>query len=132
PHQYTFLQHLLPLNRATSWAAFALGVSQLAFVYNWFHSLFRGAKATDNPWQVGTLEWTVSSPPPHYNFDEIPTVRRGPHELSDPGFGKLLGRDWVSQSEILPDVAGSISLPESSPAAPAGAPLAAVMARREE
>jgi cytochrome c oxidase subunit I len=132
PHQYTFLQHLLPINRATSWAAFALGASQLAFVYNWFHSIFRGARAADNPWQVGTLEWTVSSPPPHYNFEQIPTVRRGPHELSDPRIDALLGRDWVNQAEILPDVAGPPSLPGSSPSAASGAPFAALMARKED
>jgi len=132
PHQYTFLQHLLPLNRATSWAAFALGLSQLVFVYNWFHSLFRGATAGDNPWQVGTLEWTVSSPPPHYNFEEIPTVWRGPHELSDPRIKELLGRDWVSQTEILPDATGPLTPPEPSPATAAGEPLGALMARKED
>jgi cytochrome c oxidase subunit I len=101
PHQYTFLQHLLPLSRATSWAAFALGLSQLVFVYNWFHSMFWGTRAGDNPWQVGTLEWTVASPPPHGNFGAIPIVRRGPHEYSSPRVKELLGRDWISQTEIL-------------------------------
>jgi cytochrome c oxidase subunit 1 len=102
PHQYTFLQHILPLNRATSWAAFALGLSQLFLVYNWFNALIRGPKAEDNPWQVGTLEWTVSSPPPHYNFEEIPTVLRGPHEYADPEVIARLGRDWLGQTEVLP------------------------------
>jgi cytochrome c oxidase subunit I len=102
-HQYTFLQHLWPLNRATSWAAFALALSQLVFVYNWFHSLRQGARAKDNPWEVGTLEWTVSSPPPHYNFQELPIVRRGPHEFSNPRIKAQLGSDWIGQSESLPD-----------------------------
>jgi cytochrome c oxidase subunit 1 len=113
PHQYTFLQHILPLNRATSWAAFALGLSQLFFVYNWFNSLVRGPRAEDNPWKVGTLEWTVSSPPPHYNYKEIPTVLRGPHEYADPKVIELLGRDWLGQTEVLPE------LPPSAAGAPA-------------
>jgi cytochrome c oxidase subunit 1 len=32
----------------------------------------KGAKAPDNPWGGKTLEWTISSPPPHENFEEIP------------------------------------------------------------
>ena len=110
------------------------------FVYNWFHSLVRGARASANPWQVGTLEWTVASPPPHYNFDEIPIVRRGPHELSDPRLKALLGRDWVSQTEIVPDAVGVSAPPEPVPSAVAanvaGAatpaePLAALLASKE-
>jgi cytochrome c oxidase subunit 1 len=120
PHQYTFLQHLLPLNRATSWAAFALGASQLIFVFNWFRSIWWGVKAEDNPWKVGTLEWTISSPPPNYNYKVIPTVLRGPHEYSDPKIRELLGRDWVSQTEILPGEeppADAEAKPEAAPAA---------------
>jgi cytochrome c oxidase subunit 1 len=32
-----------------------------------------------------TLEWQVSSPPPVFNFDEIPTVVAGPYEYGLPG-----------------------------------------------
>ena len=101
PYQYTFLKHLLELNRWTSFAAFALGLFQLPFIYNWFVSMFRGRRAEPNPWQVGTLEWTVSSPPPVHNFEEVPTVHRGPHEYADPEVKRRLGRDWVGQSEDL-------------------------------
>ena len=38
------------------------------------HSLFRGEKAPANPWGAATLEWQCSSPPPHNNFDDPPTV----------------------------------------------------------
>ena len=103
---YAFLEHLLPLNKATTWAAFALGISQLLFVYNWFWSMFKGEKAEDNPWDVGTLEWTVPSPPPMHNYDPIPIVVRGPHEYSDPKVAEALGRDWLGQSELLPGEEG--------------------------
>jgi cytochrome c oxidase subunit 1 len=105
PYQYEFLRRLLPLNRWTSYAAFALGLSQLLFVYNFFHALLAGKKAEANPWQVGTLEWTLApSPPPHDNFAAEPFVVRGPHELSHPQVVARLGRDWIGQAEVVAGV----------------------------
>lgn len=43
-------------------------------------SVFKGAKAEDNPWGGTTLEWQIPSPPPLENFDKIPQVERGPYE----------------------------------------------------
>jgi cytochrome c oxidase subunit I+III len=37
-------------------------------------SYFRGEPAGDDPWHGPTLEWTVPSPPPEYNFAVVPTV----------------------------------------------------------
>ncbi|HET6281549.1 MAG TPA: cbb3-type cytochrome c oxidase subunit I [Polyangia bacterium] len=102
PSVYDFLKPLLPLNKFISHAAFTLGAAQLLFVVNFFWSLARGRRAPDNPWQVGTLEWTVASPPPHHNFDELPVVLHGPHELNNPAVTKALGKDWLAQNEILP------------------------------
>jgi cytochrome c oxidase subunit I len=102
PSAYDFLKPLLKLNRGISHAAFLLGAAQLIFVVNFFWSLARGRKADANPWQVGTLEWTVPSPPPHHNFDRIPVVRQGPHELGNPRVIEALGRDWLAQDEELP------------------------------
>jgi cytochrome c oxidase subunit 1 len=59
--------------------------AQVIFIYNFFHSLFRGEKACKNPWKANTLEWTAESPPPHGNWQELPTVYRGPYEYSVPG-----------------------------------------------
>jgi cytochrome c oxidase subunit 1 len=103
PFQYTFLEHLQGLNKGTSHIAFLLGIGQLAFILNIFYSVFKGAKAEKNPWEVGTLEWTeCDSPPVYHNFDRVPTVLRGPHEYNHPEVLKKLKRDWVSQTEQLP------------------------------
>jgi heme/copper-type cytochrome/quinol oxidase subunit 1 len=37
-------------------------------IVSWAH----GPRAEANPWRALTLEWQVSSPPPIFNFDEIP------------------------------------------------------------
>jgi cytochrome c oxidase subunit 1 len=49
-------------------------VSMFLFVLNVGLSLFRGARAPDNPWGAATLEWSVASPPPPYNFLALPVV----------------------------------------------------------
>jgi hypothetical protein len=52
---------------------------------------------------VPTLEWSATgSPPPFHNFDRIPEVVRGPHELGDPEVKRLTGRDFAGQAEALP------------------------------
>jgi cytochrome c oxidase subunit I len=43
------------------------------------HARFKGKKADANPWGGVTLEWTIPSPPPHENFDVIPTITHGPY-----------------------------------------------------
>jgi cytochrome c oxidase subunit 1 len=107
PYQYTFLEHLLPLNRAVSIIAFILFAVQVIFVINFVKSMFAGEKAAQNPWAVPTLEWTnAPSPPLHHNFDVIPTVVRGPHEIGNPEVIRRLGRDWIGQTEELPPETG--------------------------
>jgi len=48
---------------------------------NLFRSLFRGAPASDNPWEANTLEWKTASPPPTDNFAEIPVVSAWPYNF---------------------------------------------------
>ena len=54
--------------------SFLLAVSVLVFLHNVFRSLRKGERAGNDPWDGRTLEWSIPSPPPHYNFAEIPTV----------------------------------------------------------
>jgi len=55
-----------------------------------------GKKASDNPWEATTLEWTTATPPPHDNFGGYtPTVYNGPYEYSVPG----APRDYVMQND---------------------------------
>jgi cytochrome c oxidase subunit 1 len=59
-------------NIVVSFGAFFLGASILLFLYNVAQSLRKGEIAGDNPWDAATLEWATSSPPPVYNFAQIP------------------------------------------------------------
>ncbi len=72
-------------NLVISIASFMLGISSLIFLYNMVSSWRSGPRATANPWKALTLEWQVSSPPPIFNFDHIPTVVGGPYEYGVPG-----------------------------------------------
>ena len=49
--------------------------------YNLFQALRKGPRAEDNPWGGATLEWQIPSPPPTENFENIPTVEKGPYEF---------------------------------------------------
>jgi cytochrome c oxidase subunit 1 len=81
-----FLKPFLSLNIFISIAAFVLIAAQLLFVVNFFWSLWRGAKAGDNPWGATTLEWQAPTPPPHGNWGkELPTVYRWAYDYSVPG-----------------------------------------------
>ncbi len=93
--QYAYLAHFGGLNRMMSVSAFCLGTVQLLFAFNFFWSLFRGKQAPANPWEATTLEWMTPSPPPHGNFETIPTVYHGPYEYSVPG----RTQDWLPQHQ---------------------------------
>ena len=85
--------------------------AQFIFVINLFWSMFKGPKASDNPWEATTLEWTTATPPPHDNFGgKTPVVYHGPYEYSVPGAPK----DYVMQTD--PATACTISTSEELPA----------------
>jgi cytochrome c oxidase subunit 1 len=55
--------------------AFTIAAGMVVFVYNVASSFRFGKRAGNDPWDGRTLEWSIPSPPPHYNFETIPTVR---------------------------------------------------------
>jgi cytochrome c oxidase subunit 1 len=55
--------------------AFIIATSIMMFIVNFFVSLRMPATNEEDPWDGFTLEWKTPSPPPVYNFAEIPSVR---------------------------------------------------------
>jgi cytochrome c oxidase subunit I len=94
------------LNEFISIVAIIVFATQFLFIFNFFHSMYKGRKLTEsskNPWHSTTLEWSTPVNPPHGNWvEEIPEVHRWPYD-----YGKD-GRDFIPQTE-------PIGAEESSP-----------------
>jgi cytochrome c oxidase subunit I len=97
--QYTevaYLTKLMPIHQFMTYAAIITISAQFIFVINLFWSMFKGPKASDNPWESTTLEWITATPPPHDNFGGVtPVVHNGPYEYGVPG----MARDYVMQTD---------------------------------
>ena len=94
--EVAYLHGLVPLQKFITFAAFVTIAAQFIFLINLFWSMKFGEKATDNPWNATTLEWTTATPPPHDNFGgHTPVVHHGPYEYSVPN----APRDYVMQTD---------------------------------
>ena len=92
---YEFTNMYTDLNMFVSVAAFITFAAQAIFLFNFFYSMYRGRKATLNPWSSNTLEWTTPLHPGHGNWPgEIPTVYRWPYDYSKPGAAE----DFIPQT----------------------------------
>ncbi len=61
-------------NLVSSLGAYLLGLGILIYFLVLIWSRFKGARAGPDPWDARTLEWSIPSPPPEYNFAVTPTV----------------------------------------------------------
>lgn len=77
---YDYLPEFHAGNILSSLGAFLMIFGLIIIVVNLFRSARHGEPASANPWNGRTLEWQVPSPPPLENFDEIPTVNKGPYD----------------------------------------------------
>jgi cytochrome c oxidase subunit 1 len=94
---YAHAQGVLHWNEFMSICAWLLALAQLPFVINFFLSIKKGEKVSDNVWEATTLEWADAPSPPlaHGNFERLPRVYRGPYEYSVPGHAS----DFLPQNE---------------------------------
>jgi len=91
---------LTDINAVITFFALAGAIFQFIFIFNFFYSIFKGTKASKNPWQANTLEWTTPVERIHGNWPgELPTVHRWAYDYSKPGADK----DFILQTEPLKD-----------------------------
>ncbi len=93
------------MNQFMTYSAFGLGLTQIIFAFNFFYSLVSGPKAPANPWHSNTLEWAAPSPPPHYNFETIPTVYHAGLRVQR---ARASTSDFLPQTEPRPAAAGPL------------------------
>ena len=125
---YTYQEGLgwEPYNLISTVGAFVLGLGILLTFINWFRSRKRGEVAGDDPFEGETLEWATSSPPPHYNFVTVPTVRskepmwdqpelHGGQAPEDGGYALDEGHVTMSTSLLDAEPQAIVHMPHESP-----------------
>jgi cytochrome c oxidase subunit 1 len=78
PRRYVDYQDALAgWNMVSSVGSYITSFGVLIFLYGAFEAFSKKRVAGDNPWGVGatTLEWTLSSPPPFHQFNELPKIK---------------------------------------------------------
>ena len=105
------------LNLVSTVGAFVLALAVAVLFGNMIWSLWRGKPAGDKPWNAWTLEWATTSPPPIYNFDQVPPIksRRPLWDLAHPQHRKakialprLKGGNSMSMRETTPGHGGAV------------------------
>src|SRR5579862_6848279 len=73
-HYYYFAPEYQVYHIMSSIGATVLALGLILPAFYLSYSLFKGPRASANPWGAHGLEWEVASPPPSHNFHEIPIV----------------------------------------------------------
>lgn len=98
-----------------SFGALILGASFLLFIYNMWQSR-RSEKAGNNPWDAPTLEWSIPSPPPVYNFKEIPVIsHRDPLWWEKYGGHESHAREETVEVRIAGKKVAEVQAPDEEP-----------------
>ena len=83
---FSMFDGLTDINSVITFFALAGAVVQTIFLFNFFYSIFKGTKSSQNPWKANTLEWTTPIERIHGNWPgDIPEVHRWPYDYSKPG-----------------------------------------------
>jgi cytochrome c oxidase subunit 1 len=82
---YAYAPEYQVLNVMSTAGASILAVGYILPLIYLFWSMREGEVAGDNPWGATGLEWQTESPPPTYNFAEIPVVTAGPYQYHSDG-----------------------------------------------
>jgi len=94
-------------NMISSIGAMFMGLATIVMLINVVYTAIKGKKAAGDAWGVGrTLEWSIPSPAPEYNFAQIPYVRG----LDALWVEKMEGDGKMTPAEPL----GDIHMPNSS------------------
>ncbi|TMN23462.1 cytochrome c oxidase subunit I [Lentibacillus cibarius] len=87
-------------NLISTIGAFFMAFGVIVFMINVVYSAVKGEKAGADPWDGRTLEWTIASPPPFYNFKQTPLVRG----LDPLWIEKTEGKGKMTPAEPLGDI----------------------------
>jgi cytochrome c oxidase subunit I+III len=90
-----------PLNLLSTAGAAVLGAGMITFFANALLSMKWGAPAGADPWAGDGLEWATSSPPPPYNFVNLPVVTGREPLWHEPEQAPLVGGLATDKREVL-------------------------------
>ncbi|MCH2216385.1 MAG: cbb3-type cytochrome c oxidase subunit I [Flavobacteriales bacterium] len=83
---YPMFDGVYDLNVVVTMFAIFAAAAQAIFIFNFFWSVFKGQRASQNPWKSNTLEWTTPVEHVHGNwYGSLPEVHRWPYDYSKPG-----------------------------------------------
>lgn len=93
-------------NMISTIGAFLMGIGTIVFLINIIATSRKPITAPSDPWNARTLEWTIASPPPEYNFKQTPLVR---------GLDAFWKEKMAGNKEMTPaEPIGSIHMPSNS------------------
>jgi len=83
---FPMFESLQNINIVITGFAIMAALAQGIFLFNFFYSIFKGKRASQNPWNSNTLEWTAPVEHLHGNWPgALPEVHRWPYDYSKPG-----------------------------------------------